>query len=109
MIALLGPPPKELLAKSDAMTEFKWPKSIRNEGGKPSRNGREYFEGPFFNKNGEFLYDDLIPARKLEDSIRLLEEEERPVFLSFVKKMLAWLPEDRQTAGELMGHPFLIG
>jgi hypothetical protein len=39
MIALLGPPPKELLAKSDAMTDFKWPNSIRNEGGKLSRNG----------------------------------------------------------------------
>ncbi|KAH1424263.1 hypothetical protein KXX32_006990 [Aspergillus fumigatus] len=107
MIALLGPPPKELLAKSDAMADFKWPNSIRNERGQLSRNGREYFEGPFFSERGEFLYDDLIPARKLEDSIQLLEEEERPVFLSFIRKMLTWLPEDRQTASELMEHPFL--
>ncbi|KAK9571763.1 hypothetical protein V6Z88_000140 [Aspergillus fumigatus] len=107
MIALLGPPPKELLAKSDAMADFKWPNSIRNERGQLSRNGREYFEGPFFSERGKFLYDDLIPARKLEDSIQLLEEEERPVFLSFIRKMLTWLPEDRQTASELMEHPFL--
>lgn len=58
---------------------------------------------------GEFLYDDLIPTRKLEDSIMTLEEKERQSFLSFVNRMLAWLPEDRQTAGELMEHPFLNG
>lgn len=52
MIALLGPPPKELLTKSDAMADFKWPNSIRNERGQLSRNGREHFEGPFFSERG---------------------------------------------------------
>ncbi|EFW16073.1 hypothetical protein CPSG_07123 [Coccidioides posadasii str. Silveira] len=107
MIALLGPPPKELLAKSDAMAEFSWPNPIMNETGRLCRNGREYFNGPFFNENGEFLYDDLIPARKLEDSIPSLKQKERQAFLSFVTLMLAWNPDDRQTAGELMEHPFL--
>ncbi|KAL4998792.1 kinase-like domain-containing protein [Aspergillus recurvatus] len=109
MIALLGPPPKELLAKSDAMAEFSWSNPIMNETGRLCRNGREYFNGPFFNENGEFLYDDLIPARKLEDSILYLEQKERQAFLSFITLMLAWHPEDRQTAGELMKHPFLNG
>ncbi|RLL95593.1 hypothetical protein CFD26_102340 [Aspergillus turcosus] len=109
MIALLGPPPKQLLARSDAMAGVQWPTAVKNEAGRLCSNGREYFDGPFFNENGEFLYDDLIPTRKLEDSIMTLEEKERQAFLSFVNHMLAWLPEDRQTAGELMEHPFLNG
>jgi serine/threonine protein kinase len=130
MIALLGPPPKQLLARSDALAGVQWPNAVKNETGRLCSNGREYFDGPFFNENGrqcrhlkwimclfpdlifltgEFLHDDLLPTRKLEDSITTLEEEERQAFLSFVNHMLAWLPEDRQTAGELMEHPFLNG
>ncbi|KAL3429875.1 kinase-like domain-containing protein [Aspergillus tetrazonus] len=51
MIAILGPPPKELLAQSDAMADFSWPDPIKNETGKLCRNGREYFNGPFFDEN----------------------------------------------------------
>ncbi|CBF89377.1 uncharacterized protein ANIA_10082 [Aspergillus nidulans FGSC A4] len=51
MIALLGPPPKELLAQSHAMADISWPNPIKNETGKLCRNGREYFNGPFFDEN----------------------------------------------------------
>ena len=54
------------------------------------------------------MYDALIPTRKLEDAIpSSLEEKERELFLSFVRQMLTWLPEERKTASELMEHPFL--
>ncbi|KGQ01423.1 hypothetical protein PAAG_11889 [Paracoccidioides lutzii Pb01] len=47
MIALLGPPPKELLAKFDAMTEFKWPNSIRNEAANSAGTGESSLMGLF--------------------------------------------------------------
>ncbi|ODH45410.1 hypothetical protein ACO22_00135 [Paracoccidioides brasiliensis] len=47
MIALLGPPPKELLAKSAAMTEFKWPNSIRNEAASSAGTGESSLMGFF--------------------------------------------------------------
>lgn len=56
---------------------------------------------------GNFLHEELIPARKLEDTIPSLEGKDREAFLSFVSNMLTWLPEERMTARELMEHPFL--
>lgn len=56
---------------------------------------------------GRFLYEDLIPDRKLDDTVSLLEGEEREVFLDLAKGMLVWHPDARKTAGELTGHPFL--
>lgn len=56
---------------------------------------------------GKFLLEDLIPDRNLADTLPSLKETERESFLSFEKMMLAWLPEERKTARELMEHPFL--
>lgn len=55
----------------------------------------------------KFLYDDLIPARNLEDIVPSAVEKERHSFLSFIRAMLTWLPEERKTARELIEHPFL--
>ncbi|EEH33745.2 hypothetical protein PAAG_04794 [Paracoccidioides lutzii Pb01] len=87
MIALLGLPPNQLLAKSDAMAEYKWPDPTMNASGKICSNPREFFHGPSFNQ-GKFLHNDLIPVRKLEDSVPSLDERERELFLSFVRDML---------------------
>lgn len=57
--------------------------------------------------SGKFLREDLIPKRKLDDTVPSLDAGEREAFLSFIKQMLAWLPEERKTARELMDHPFL--
>ncbi|KZF23536.1 kinase domain protein [Xylona heveae TC161] len=107
MIALLGPPPKEFLAKSGAMAQYKWPDALEDDAGELCSNAREFFGGPFFDEEGQFLYTDLVPARRLEDTIPSLAEKERVAFLSFISHMLTWLPEDRKTARELMEHPFL--
>ena len=56
---------------------------------------------------GEFQYNELIPHRSLEDTVPFLEEKEREEFLAFARQMLAWHPETRKTARELMDHPFL--
>lgn len=54
-----------------------------------------------------FLHKDLIPYRNLADTLPRLDEQERENFLAFAKMMLAWLPEEKKTARELMDHPFL--
>jgi hypothetical protein len=52
MIALLGPPPRKLLAKSDAMLQWEWPDPVKNDEGKLCRNARQFFSGPFFDEEG---------------------------------------------------------
>lgn len=125
MISLLGPPPRSLITKSKAMLEYNWPQPVTNDTGKPCNTAQEFFDGPFFNAEGglmtilfinmqytdyvqgEFCHNELIPSRSLEDTTTFLEEKEKQNFLSFVGKMVTWLPEKRQTARELMDHPFL--
>ena len=125
MIALLGPPPDTLLARSKTMSEYKWPRSLMNDTGEVCNNAQEFFNGPFFDAEGgltpisyitiwladciqdKFRYNALIPFRNLEHTIPFLEDKDRAAFLSFVRKMLTWLPEERKTARELMDHPFL--
>ncbi len=57
---------------------------------------------------GEFMHKDLIPNNaSLENSVTSLEGEDKQLFLDFMKKVLHWLPEDRQSAKELVEHPWL--
>ncbi|KAK2792642.1 hypothetical protein FQN51_001614 [Onygenales sp. PD_10] len=108
IIALLGPPPRELLAKSKAMSKHHWPRPITNDAGELCNNAQEFFGGPFFNEEDEFRYSELIPRRSLEDTTSpFVDDKDQEAFLSFVRQMLTWLPEERKTARELMEHPFL--
>ncbi|OKL58718.1 hypothetical protein UA08_06042 [Talaromyces atroroseus] len=88
MIALLGPPPKKLLVMSSSMSRIEWSPAITDERGKIFKNNREYFGGPFFDDEGKFLHDDLIPTRTLEDTLPSLEKHEKEAFLSFIRNML---------------------
>ncbi|KAJ5460982.1 uncharacterized protein N7458_002534 [Penicillium daleae] len=56
---------------------------------------------------GRFLYEALIPDRKLCVTPSFLGGEEKELFLDLAKEMLVWHPDARKTAGELAGHPFL--
>ncbi|PYH75678.1 hypothetical protein BO82DRAFT_409357, partial [Aspergillus uvarum CBS 121591] len=95
MIALLGLPPKALLAKSKAMSEHSWLEPIPNNTGELCNNAQESFGGPFFDTEGEFQYKELTPSRTLEDTTPFLGEQDREAFLSFVRQMLTWNPEER--------------
>ncbi|XMA15014.1 hypothetical protein WAI453_007805 [Rhynchosporium graminicola] len=108
MIALLGPAPKILLDREIRWSEVKWSHAVPNSQGKLCQTAREFYGGPFFNCEGEFMHKDLIPTCvSLEDSVLSLEGEDKRAFLSFIKKMLQWLPEDRKTAKELLEDPWL--
>ena len=50
------------------------------------------------------MHDDLIPDQKLADTVSTLEAKEKERFLSLAKMMLSWLPEERNTACELIEH-----
>ncbi|KAL3435985.1 kinase domain protein [Aspergillus tetrazonus] len=107
MIALLGPPPPEILQRYQYMREYLWPEPVKREDGRVCGTAEEYFCGPFFDTDGQFLYKDLFPARRLGDTVSSLEGEERETFLDLAKQMLVWHPNKRKAAGELAKHPFL--
>ena len=44
----------------------------------------------------------------LEDEEEYLEGDEKTLFLRFLRKMLQWAPEDRESAKELMEDPWLL-
>ncbi|KAH3274350.1 hypothetical protein KXV19_007347 [Aspergillus fumigatus] len=106
-IALLGPPPPEVIQRYQYMREYSWPKPVKREDGRVCETAEEYFCGPFFDEKGRFLYENLIPNRKLSDTASFLGGEEKETFLDLAKRMLVWHPDARETAGELAGHPFL--
>ena len=53
MIALLGPPPPELVTRVQSMLGSRWPVAIQREDGKICESPVEYFGGPFFDKHGK--------------------------------------------------------
>ena len=48
-----------------------------------------------------------VPMGTLEDAEKRFKGEEKALFLSFAKKMLKWKPEERSSAKELLGDPWL--
>ncbi|KAL8896203.1 MAG: hypothetical protein Q9207_007820 [Kuettlingeria erythrocarpa] len=85
MIALVGPPPPELLKAGKRTAEF-------------------------FDKDGEWRADIPVPTNTcLEESEENLEGANKESFLRFVRKMVQWRPEDRQTANQLMEDDWLNG
>ncbi|KAI1424333.1 kinase domain protein [Xylaria sp. FL1777] len=83
IIALLGPPPKDLLARGDLASKF-------------------------FSDEGKFTAGiDLPTSTSLEEIETHLTGDEKRQFLEFMRKMLQWAPEQRSTAGELFQDAWL--
>lgn len=84
IIALLGPPPKDLLARGDLASEF-------------------------FSDEGKYTAGiDLPSSKSLEEIETLLTGDEKRRFLEFMRKMLQWAPERRNTARELFEDAWLL-
>ena len=87
MVALLGPPPKKLLDREVRWSEVKWSHAVPNSKGKLCQTAREYYGGPFFDSEDNFMHENLIPTDvRIEDSISSLEGEDKCLFLDFEKK-----------------------
>jgi serine/threonine-protein kinase SRPK3 len=80
MVGILGPPPLELLQRSETSWEY-------------------------FNTNGTLKDSFQVPEVSLETSATRLDGDNKVMFLDFVRKMLDWMPERRRTAEQLLGHP----
>ncbi|KAL2844805.1 hypothetical protein BJY01DRAFT_235140 [Aspergillus pseudoustus] len=108
MISFLGPPLRDMAALSNAMISHKWPFTFTNDRYDEADNAATYFRGPFFDDDGTFLFRNRIPRRRdLPMTVRAVPWSEKDTFLSFVRGMLTWRPEDRKTARELLNHPWL--
>ncbi|KFY58944.1 hypothetical protein V496_05901 [Pseudogymnoascus sp. VKM F-4515 (FW-2607)] len=81
MIACLGAPPAEFVRRC-------------REEGKGAR---------YFNEDGAWSGEAITPAPIDE----ILEGDEVGAFVDMLKGMLAWVPEERQTAAELRRHAWL--
>ncbi|KAE8150472.1 protein kinase [Aspergillus avenaceus] len=80
MITYLGPPPRDMLEKSEYATRY-------------------------FDRKWKGLAE--TPLTSLEGIESNLEGEQQENFLRFIRKMLQWRPEDRPTAKELLSDPWL--
>lgn len=116
MIALLGPPPQKLLARSNALALYQWPEPFKNDAGKLCNNAREFFGGFLFNKesrpvyirlmfapllicSGRSIHKSLIPDRNFEtETPASLENEENNSSCFLSDRCLTWLPEERKSA-----------
>lgn len=83
MVALLGPPPLDLVKRGS--------KSWR-----------------YFDENGNFIAKTQIPKGSLEDEEENLSGEDQRLFLEFLRKMLQWRPQDRKSASELLQDRWLM-
>ncbi|POR37771.1 Serine/threonine protein kinase, putative [Tolypocladium paradoxum] len=81
IVNLLGPPPGDLLERSDVVDEY-------------------------FDQNGKLKEGTEMPT-SLEQEEEVLSGQEKVDFLSFLRKMLQWRPEDRMSARQLMNDPWL--
>lgn len=83
MVALMGPPPLDLLKRGKRSLEF-------------------------FDEDGQWRGDIPLPDRtSLEESEENLEGSNKEAFLRFIRKMIQWRPEDRQTARQLLEDEWL--
>ncbi|KAG9041090.1 hypothetical protein FS842_002725 [Serendipita sp. 407] len=84
MVALLGPPPKDFLERTNGDRLWGWFDEKKNWKGAAE-----------------------IPEGTLETAEKRLGGEEKVLFLDFARKILNWKPEERSTAGELLEDPWL--
>ncbi|PGH32900.1 CMGC/SRPK protein kinase [[Emmonsia] crescens] len=106
MIAIMGPPPKAFLKRSDACQVF-WDENVI-----PSRHiasslvdwlltHRGFYTGRWRNFAP-------IPDITLESLAADIEGDDKKGFLNFLRKILRWLPEERPTAGELVYDEWVL-
>ncbi|CAG8233561.1 unnamed protein product [Penicillium salamii] len=83
MIAVLGPPPGDMLQSNDYATKF-------------------------FDSEGNWRGMAPIPSTTLEQREEFLQGAQQQLFLAFMRRMLQWRPEDRSSARELLADQWLL-
>ncbi|KAH8745311.1 kinase-like domain-containing protein [Hyaloscypha finlandica] len=104
IIALLGPPPQDLIHRlidqEKHWRDVPWERLFPSPGGTWCKTAREYY--------GYFTHPQIIPTKvKLDNCLSCMEGEETALFLTFVRRVLQWLPEDGDTEKKLREDPWL--
>lgn len=86
MIAFLAPPPQALLSRAERLSEF-------------------------YDEHGSFKSAEApIPQNcSFDKFFTRIEGDEKRAFISFVRRMLMWMPGDRAKAKQLLSDPWLQG
>lgn len=100
MMAILGPPPAKFLLTYDESQKY-WDKIGKSS----SLMVVTRFITPCW--IGRWKGKAKIPDLSLEDSEEYLEGENKMLFLQFMRKMLRWDPDERQTAQKLLTDRWL--
>ncbi|RYN56439.1 hypothetical protein AA0114_g2775 [Alternaria tenuissima] len=102
LVAMLGPPPIDMLERGARSKEF-----FDGEGENALPRYRVKLTEVL---SGNWIAEIDIPqGLTLETSEENLHGEKKEEFLQFVRCMLQWRPEDRLTAKELLEHPWMRG
>ncbi|OJJ95661.1 hypothetical protein ASPACDRAFT_54973 [Aspergillus aculeatus ATCC 16872] len=85
MVALIGPPPEEFIRRSETTEQC-------------------------FDPSGAWVAHEeaVVPMISLGSLKKRLAGEEKAEFIQFMMSMLKWLPEERKTAKQLLGDPWLF-
>lgn len=105
VIGLLGPPPLDLLKRGSRSREF-----FSEDGMCQGAIYCRLLEHGVIADNiiGRWIADIPIPqGDSLDKAEQVLAGRNKAMFLEFVRGMLAWRPEDRKTARELLEDPWL--
>ncbi|KAI5459396.1 putative serine/threonine-protein kinase [Mariannaea sp. PMI_226] len=91
MIALIGPVPPTLIQRERDMRHWQWSLKVQNARGELCSNAAEFYGGPFFTNEGEFIRNDLVPyTRSLRKEMpECIPEDEADSFLRFMRRMLS--------------------
>ncbi|KIY50014.1 putative CDK4/6 [Fistulina hepatica ATCC 64428] len=84
MVALLGPPPVDFLRR--CTTDTPW---------------------QYFDEEGNWKGAADLPRTSFEERMDEVDDADEEEFLRFLNRMLKWRPEDRPTALELLGDPWI--
>lgn len=83
MAAIMGSPPQEFLQRSEKSKKF-------------------------WDEAGNWIAEAPIPDMSLESMEKRLEGEERKEFLTLMRKMLQWKPEDRKDLEDVFMDEWLL-
>ena len=100
MIALMGPPPPDILQKGPYSSTM-FDETGNHDGTLVTQDGADAIVGQWRNEIP------IPPAQSLDDLEENLTGDNKRAFLRFMGKMIQWRPEDRQTAGQLLKDEWL--
>jgi serine/threonine-protein kinase SRPK3 len=106
MVDLLGEPPEDFLRRSEHSSRF------FDENGKYSADcsldgAVDQIADYRFVFSGKWIADSPVTALPLENRAKHFQGDSKAEILDFLESMLSWLPGERKSARELLGHPWL--